>query len=195
MQRNPRTLGDQISWAYGNLARAHAALDDGVEVYGKLHDVIRYRLYSGLTSNKMSIRSIYDDERLKMKVPQACCYCGSRSELSADHLIPRMKGGADDSDNLVWACKSCNSSKQGKDMVAWMFSKGRFPPILLLRRYLKLVARYCERHSLMNVPVANVSSYDLPFEVLLLPSEFPQPADLTLWVLPSDSTFDLGTIR
>lgn len=195
MQRSPRTLGEQISWAYGNLARAHAALREGVQVYGKVHNDIRYRLYSGLTSGKLSIRSIFDDERVKMKVPQACCYCGIRSDLSADHLIPRMKGGTDDSDNLVWACRSCNSSKQGKDMVAWMFSKGRFPPILLLRRYLKLVARYCERHSLMNVAMADVSSDALPFEILLLPSDFPEPAELTLWVLPTDSTFDLRTIR
>ncbi len=137
----PNTVREQIAWSYANLARAHAALELGVQAYQAVHHMIRARLYRGLVSGKMSMRSLYDDERLKMVVPQACCYCGSGGPLTVDHLIPRVRGGADEADNLVWACRSCNSSKHGRDMLEWATAKGFFPSILLLRRYLKIVAR------------------------------------------------------
>lgn len=131
------TVKEHIAWSYANLARAHAALQEGSEKYKQVHHIIRSKLFQGLVSGKMNMRSLYDDERMKMTVPQACCYCGNINKLSVDHLIPRIKGGSDESDNLIWACNSCNSSKQGRDMLQWMHDKNRFPSVLLLRRYLK----------------------------------------------------------
>ena len=52
--------------------------------------MVRNKLYHGLLSGTMSMRSLYDDERLKMTMPQACYYCGSTVALSVDHLIPRL---------------------------------------------------------------------------------------------------------
>lgn len=40
-----------------------------------------------------------------------CQYCGTRKELTIDHLIPRSKGGGSDWANLVTACKRCNARK------------------------------------------------------------------------------------
>lgn len=40
-----------------------------------------------------------------------CVYCGSRRELTLDHVIPKSKGGKSTWTNLVTACKSCNSHK------------------------------------------------------------------------------------
>ncbi|MCV9386777.1 HNH endonuclease [Reichenbachiella ulvae] len=41
-----------------------------------------------------------------------CCqYCGSRENLTIDHLIPRSRGGRSVWDNLVTACKHCNAKK------------------------------------------------------------------------------------
>ena len=64
--------------------------------YEQVHHVIRMRLYNGLVSGRMSMRSLYDDERIKMTVPQACYYCGAEGNLAVDHLIPRIRGGADE---------------------------------------------------------------------------------------------------
>lgn len=44
----------------------------------------------------------------------ACRYCGSSSDLSLDHLVPRKQGGTDHAANLVVACKRCNSRKGGR---------------------------------------------------------------------------------
>ena len=134
------------------------------------------------------MRSLYDDERMKMTVPQACYYCGDEGRLSVDHLIPRLMGGGDESDNLIWACRSCNSSKGGRDMLKWMHSKGAFPPVLLLRRYLKLVARYCVESDLLELDLETAARLDLPFELSLLPHHFPPLDELTLWVYPGTKT-------
>ncbi len=40
-----------------------------------------------------------------------CQYCGSKEDLTMDHLIPRSKGGQTTWKNLVTACKTCNSKK------------------------------------------------------------------------------------
>ncbi|MCX6621012.1 MAG: HNH endonuclease [Acidobacteria bacterium] len=72
-----------------------------------------------------------------MVLPQACCYCGSRECLSVDHLIPTKRGGANSGDNMVWACRSCNSSKCARDALEWLAERNEFPPVLLLRRYLQ----------------------------------------------------------
>ena len=42
-----------------------------------------------------------------------CVYCGddNRKTLTLDHVIPQSKGGKDAWDNLVTACRRCNSEK------------------------------------------------------------------------------------
>ena len=181
----PKTVREQIAWSYANLARAHAALEDGATKYKKVHHIIRNRMYHGLLSGKMAMRSLYDDERLKMTAPQACYYCGAADNLAVDHLIPRIRGGPDEADNLIWACRACNSSKQGRDMLVWATSKGLFPSILLLRRYIKIVARYCDEHGHMDTDLKAAAELDTPFDVCLLPTNFPPLTELMLWVQPA----------
>lgn len=40
-----------------------------------------------------------------------CQYCGSQKDLTLDHLVPKAKGGKSTWNNLVTACKKCNSIK------------------------------------------------------------------------------------
>ena len=40
-----------------------------------------------------------------------CQYCGTKRDLTIDHVVPRAKGGADTWTNLVTACKKCNAKK------------------------------------------------------------------------------------
>jgi 5-methylcytosine-specific restriction endonuclease McrA len=40
-----------------------------------------------------------------------CQYCGSRSNLTVDHVIPRCKGGSSSWDNIVASCAPCNRRK------------------------------------------------------------------------------------
>lgn len=172
------TVGELLHWSYANLAMAHSAITAKAEKYGRAQFMIRSRLYAGLNKQTMSIGPLADDERLKMVLPQACCYCGSREYLSADHLIPTKRGGANTGDNLVWACRACNSSKCACDALEWLVEKDQFPLILLLRRYLKLAIEMSRERNLMNVPIATAP--ELPFSLSAIPQAFPLPSQLRL---------------
>ena len=175
------TVGERIHWSYANLAMAHAAVTAGLARYDPARYAIRARLYAGLQQGSMSIGPLADDERLKMILPQACAYCGGRKHLAADHLLPKSRGGAHRGDNLVWACRSCNSSKGSKDVLVWVQEQGRFPPLLLLRRYLKLALEIAEARHLLDTRVDEAPP--LPFSLAAIPVDFPPPAELRLWIV------------
>src|ERR1700761_5895869 len=40
-----------------------------------------------------------------------CQYCGSRSNLTVNHVVPRSKGGTSSLDNIVASCAPCNRRK------------------------------------------------------------------------------------
>jgi 5-methylcytosine-specific restriction endonuclease McrA len=40
-----------------------------------------------------------------------CVYCGNKQDLTLDHLNPKSRGGRTHWENLVTACKPCNSKK------------------------------------------------------------------------------------
>lgn len=183
------TVRQHIACSYANLARAHAAVEGKVTSYGRVHHMIRSRLFKGLTTGTMAMRTMYDDEKVKLDYPKSCCYCGSLEVLSIDHLIPRIKGGEDHADNLVWACRPCNSSKKECDLMVWCQAKGTFPSIFLLRRYIKLVARYCDAHELLDKPLPDALKLNLPFRLDLLPYSFPALNTLALWIPPKSGSF------
>ncbi len=43
-----------------------------------------------------------------------CVYCGSKKDLTLDHVIPKSKGGGNDWTNLVTSCFKCNLRKGNK---------------------------------------------------------------------------------
>ena len=46
-----------------------------------------------------------------------CCqYCGSKGELTFDHVIPRSRGGITSWENVVAACSPCNLKKANKSL-------------------------------------------------------------------------------
>ena len=50
----PRTVGEQIAWSYANLARAHAALEDGVAKYKEFLPVNRNLVHIGFPSQSQA---------------------------------------------------------------------------------------------------------------------------------------------
>lgn len=55
-----------------------------------------------------------------------CFYCGAEigdsewaSQKHIDHYMPKSKGGSNDRDNLVPACRSCNLSKRAMEPGTW----------------------------------------------------------------------------
>jgi len=66
-----------------------------------------------------------------------CAYCGNTStELHQEHVVPVVKGGGYTANNIVPACRSCNSYKRDQWLEVWydaqtFYSKDRYFRILL----------------------------------------------------------------
>lgn len=57
---------------------------------------------------------------LKNEYGQRCAYCGRMTELTRDHIVPLKAGGTNSIDNIVPACKPCNSSKRDTSLLFWL---------------------------------------------------------------------------
>ena len=56
-----------------------------------------------------------------------CMYCGAKTSLTVDHVIPRSKGGGSTWDNIVASCAPCNRRK-GDSMPTKAGMHPRRPP-------------------------------------------------------------------
>ena len=177
------TVKEYLYWSYANLAMAHTAVGRKQKEYDSFNYKIRARLFKGLIDGSMDIKTIFDDEKIKLASGQQCSYCGSENSLSLDHLFPKKLGGKDSGDNLIYACKSCNSSKGKKDLMEWMNFNDTFPPLLILRRYLKLVIMYCIKENLMEKSVEELEELQLSFDIKSIPLKYPKPDKLKLIVV------------
>ncbi|MDR1202111.1 MAG: HNH endonuclease [Tannerellaceae bacterium] len=173
------TVRELLYYSYANLAMAHTAVDKKQEKYGAFNFMIRARLFKGLKDGTMNMRTIFDDEKIKLQTGQVCNYCGSTEKLSLDHIFPQKYGGRDNAENLIFACRSCNSSKGKKDLMEWMNFRGRFLPLMIIRRYLKLTYSYCNEKRLLDNEIESLKEMELPFKVEFIPTEFPNPDELT----------------
>src|SRR4051812_34545996 len=108
----PKTVGESLYWSYANMAMAFASSRHSRQAYQQIDFIVRSKTYHGLLKGKLKLGSLLKDEKEKLNFAQRCCYCGDSNNLTLDHLVPQFKGGVDSADNIVWACRSCNSSKQ-----------------------------------------------------------------------------------
>ncbi len=182
IKREFKTVKERLFWSYANLAMAHTAVEKNQEKYIKFNYMIRSKLYKGLCNNTMNVRTLFDDEKIKLLLGQKCSYCGSEENLALDHIFPKKYGGKDTGDNLIYACRKCNSSKGKKDLMEWMISKEQFPALLILRRYLKLVIEFCEKENYMNSPLEDLRKLELPFNIDFIPIDYPAPYLLNMTV-------------
>lgn len=173
------TIREFFYYTYSNLAMAHMAIRNNIEKYDARTYPVRTRMYRDFLEGKANLRTLFSDEEVKLK-NHNCAYCGTTNNLSLDHLIPRYSGGRDNPDNLVYACKSCNSSKGKNDLILWYLEKNSFPPILVLRRYLKLAFYYLESINALDEPYSKLKELEGDYKIHLLPLSFPQPKALRL---------------
>lgn len=174
------TVKELIYYSYANLAMAHTAVDKKQEKYGTFNFMIRAKLFKGLKDGTMNMRTIFDDEKIKLQTGQICNYCGSADKLALDHIFPQKYGGKDNAENLIFACRTCNSSKGKKDLMEWMNYRGQFLPLMIIRRYLKLTFNYCNDFGLLDKKIEELREMELPFKIDLLPTNYPKPNELTL---------------
>ena len=64
---------------------------------------VPYRTRASLSRRAVFVRDNYE-----------CQYCGRKAE-NVDHVIPRSRGGGHTWDNVVAACRPCNSRKENRN--------------------------------------------------------------------------------
>ena len=139
-----KTVHDLLYWQYAKLIARSAGYDRN---YGFIMERFK-KLQSGEVNWSGSIRE-YIKER---DVTGECIYCGSKTGLSVDHLIPRSRGGPESSDNAVMACKTCNSSRGDKGIYEWYELEGRNEvPRIVEGKYLKELYALHERKGTLDI--------------------------------------------
>ena len=177
-----QTFADLLYASYSGLQTLGFAFAKGKQRYDRECYAFRESVIKRLKAGKMKISDLYQNNIRQMTSPHdACWYCGRSvsdcGPLTADHIFPRMKGGENVSDNLIMVCRSCNSFKGAKDLLAWYCERGEFPPMRVLAHYLKLVNQYALDSGLLGLPLEELSGMDLPFDFRYLPLPYPQPED------------------
>ncbi len=93
-------------------------------------------------AQKMSLPNdfkVEDWEKCKNYFHNRCAYCGCEGDIEQDHFIPLSRGGGYTANNIIPACKKCNSSKQANLFEEW-YIKQQFYSIdreLKIKNYLK----------------------------------------------------------
>ena len=93
-----------------------------------------------------------------------CAYCGERNtELQQELIIPASKGGKCEMGNIIPACRSCNSSKQNKNIYEWYEQQEFYNDLKLnkIENFCKLNLRKLYN---VNLRKANVNSLDIDIE-------------------------------
>jgi 5-methylcytosine-specific restriction endonuclease McrA len=67
-------------------------------------------------------------KELKRLSQNPCFYCGSKKQLTVDHVVAIARGGVDSIGNLVSACKSCNSQKRELTIMEWRIKQAKTKP-------------------------------------------------------------------
>jgi hypothetical protein len=107
-----KTIREEIFYEYAKLISRSA--------YGSLQRAFITERFKKLRDGKITISGTIREWGREQELPRECVFCSSTIDLTTDHLIPRNKGGDDSPDNLVLACKSCNTSRGDKGIFEWL---------------------------------------------------------------------------
>lgn len=109
------TLGLLLFWIlYNTKNQNQRALQRNSKLLGISEE--QYILLISSRQRKKSARRISKKKRLEVfeRDHWSCKVCGSRSNLTVDHILPVSKGGGKELSNLQVLCGTCNELKGDK---------------------------------------------------------------------------------
>jgi hypothetical protein len=107
-----KTIRDTIFWQYAKLISKSAGL--GIEARA-----FQMSTFKKLQSGEMKWSSTVREWLREHERPDECIYCGAKSKLTTEHILPKSCGGPDTPDNVIRVCTSCNSKKSSKRLYEW----------------------------------------------------------------------------
>jgi hypothetical protein len=142
--RAVKTVRDLIFWEYAKIIASSSGFPDN---FGFIMN-----RFNKLKSGEIKWQGVDNDVQEHIRAERKCIYCGRKSNLTIDHIIPRHLGGLDIPANLVLACKRCNSSKNSRDIFEWYYEilKKKSIPKHVWKRYLKLVWEFHAMHRTLD---------------------------------------------
>ncbi|KAL6769218.1 hypothetical protein ACKKBG_A17940 [Auxenochlorella protothecoides x Auxenochlorella symbiontica] len=86
--------------------------------------VLRARTY--LHRPNRMVRMTLNRRSIMLRDKHTCQYCGSRENLTLDHIVPASKGGGFTWDNIVTCCSRCNAKKGARTLkeLKWSLQGG-----------------------------------------------------------------------
>jgi len=92
--------------------KAEVIKSDEIPIIGGYNAYIRPVIIRLLKYIKFQVRKLRVNRmRVYKRDNHECVYCGSKKELTLDHVIPKSRGGTNEWTNLVTSCFKCNLRK------------------------------------------------------------------------------------
>ena len=99
-----KTIRDQIFWQYAKLISKSAG-------FGINQRPFQMNRFIALRDGKINWSSTVREWVKENEKPKECIYCGSKKDLTTEHILPQCCGGPNSTDNVIIACIKCNLSK------------------------------------------------------------------------------------
>jgi hypothetical protein len=110
-----KTIGDLIFWQYAKIIAESAGM--GKRNYGFVMNKFKQLRQGEIFWNE--IREYVKEKEQK----DECIFCGAKTSLTLEHLLPRTFNGPDVEKNVIWICKTCNSSKGSRRLYEYFAVK------------------------------------------------------------------------
>jgi hypothetical protein len=136
---------NQVAWTLGSVVAKFrgGTQNDGTESYLESSSIIAIKSSAGFNPAKYG-RVILTNKTLFARDRHICAYCGNlftSNNLSREHIQPVSRGGEDKWENVVTACKTCNTSKSnktlkesGRELLYVPYAPNHYEHMILLNR-------------------------------------------------------------
>jgi len=155
-----KSVRDLIFWQYAKIIAGSAG-------FGKKNYGFVMKKFMQLKEGEIFWNEIREYVKEKERKDE-CIFCGTKTDLTIDHLLPRCFNGPNDEKNVIWVCKRCNSSKGSRRLYEfWTVKKGLKEakyevPRIAEGKYLKLVYEVLKERDLLGLDTNNLRKIICP---------------------------------
>lgn len=149
-----KTVKDLIFWQYAKIIAASSGM--GKKNWGFIMKKFKQLQQGEIFWNE--VRE-YVKEREK---PDECIFCGAKTKLTMDHLLPRSLNGPNDEKNIIWVCSKCNSSKGSRRVYElWTIKSGlegaKYKvPRIAEGKYLKFIYENLKQNGMLEFSISDL---------------------------------------
>ena len=155
-----KSVRDLIFWQYAKIIAESAG-------FGKKNYAFVMKKFRQIKEGEIFWNEIREYVKERERKDE-CIFCGAKTNLTIDHMMPRCFDGPDDEKNIIWVCKECNSSKGGNRLYEfWTVKKGlkgaKYEvPRIAEGKYLKLVYETLNEKSLLDADADKIRRHVCP---------------------------------